>query len=684
MNSRTLPVDKTVATEDWRVPLPIAFSVSDIHTMTKDRLLGLQQLAGWGREWGTIDTPKERLPPGESRSEAKRIVSVNALCAASPELELAQLTFTRFSLLLYFGKANMHSGYLKPGSISLALSSMKTVLAVALTKPPGPQGGLLARLSDADWHERRGETVSDKFGDVFKRLRKFQAKGWWLDVPVQRTFGALEAHLDTAKKPATASKPRGHGHQPLPDEFVAEAGWRLIWILESLGPALIDCGQKLAAIRNTLAQQALAMGKKPNSTLRKSITGPTQSFLASYDWRTPNGQKIESLPFTADIRMKGPKKIGTRDEFSWPPRSFYLVAQLLLILQDAHMFVFLLASGGRISECLSLQPDCIICENPNQESIAGRTYKLVYQEGGKPRDWPVPAVVLKAIQQQIVLFEVIVSMANELGKRTTQAQTTGIWVTGNGAEVHGSVDARMSATFKQLGLTHLLQGDSANPHRFRKTLARLCALVLFGAPKILMDLFGHKDIAMTLYYINTDPLLRAEMIQIARDITILYAKDAISNIDGYGGPAARKLSDAIQQEKVRLGRDLGADDLQRCAEMLTDNGSLWTLVRPGVLCTKRPSDAGPCTKARGLPDPAHCQTSCDNRLEQAFLRDDVDRSIEQAVGFLEQAYADGDEYASENWIGQVLALLPRFPDIKKKWILHPVVSPLVSKSTEAA
>lgn len=347
------------------------------------------------------------------------------------------------------------------------------------------------------------------------------------------------------------------------------------------------------------------------------------------------------------------------------------------------MFVFLLASGGRISECLSLQRDCIVREDKNQELIAGRTYKLVYQEGGKARDWPIPAVVIKAIQQQIVLFEVIVGLGDELGNRSNQEQATGIWVTGNGAEVHGSVDTRLSYTFKQLGLTDLLKGDSANPHRFRKTLARLCALVLFGAPKILMDLFGHKDIAMTLRYINTHPQLRAEMIQIARDITIMYAKDAISNIDRYGGPAAHKLSSAIHQERVRLGRDLGADDLQRCAEMLTDNGSLWTLVRPGVLCTKSPSEAGPCTRARGIPDPAHCQTNCDNRLEQAFLRDDVDRSIGQSVGFLEKAYAADDEYASENWIGQILALLPRFPEIKKKWILHPIVSPLVAKNTES-
>jgi len=648
--------------------------------MSKDQLLGLQQLAGWGSEWGTIDTPAERLPPGQSRRASSRIISVNKLCPPSPELELAQLTFMRFALLLYFGKTSKQSGYLKAGTINGVVLTMKAAIAVALTMPPSPQAGLLARLSEADRATYRGATVTDTFGSVFNRLRWFRDKGWWLDVPIERTFGAEEAHLDTAKSPPTASKPRGNGHQPLPDEFIAEAGWRLIWILENLGPALIDCGRQLAAIRMRIAQRALARDVEISKNL---LNLASQSFLASYDWYTPAGDKIDSLPFSVEM-VVGNEANGSRVEFSWPPTHFRFIDQLLQILQDAHMFMFLLASGGRISECLSLQPDCVVCESLNKESIAGRTYKLVYREAGKLRDWPIPAVVLKAIEQQIALFKVIVSLGNEFGNRSTHAQATGIWVTGNGAEVQGAVGDRFSCTFKQLGLTHLLQGNSANPHRFRKTLARLCALALFGAPKILMDLFGHKDIAMTLHYINTDPLLRAEMIQIARDITIMYAKEAIANIDGYGGPAARKLNEAIQQEKVRLGRDLGADGMQRCAEMLTDNGSLWTLVRPGVLCTKRPSDAGPCTKARGMPDPAHCQTNCDNRLEQALLSDDVDRSIEQAVGHLEQAYADGDEYASENWIGQVLALLPRFPDIKKKWILHPIVSPLVAKDAEAA
>ncbi len=231
MNKHTLPVDKVGQVEDWRVPLPVEFSVEAIHTMAKEQLLGLQQLAGWGSEWGTVDTPPERLPAGVSRRQGSRIQSVNTLCSAGAELELTQLTFTRFALLLYFGKANKHRGYLKAGTINSKLNRMKTVLAAALTKPLIPQEGLLARLSDADWYARRGETVEDVFGDVFSRLRWFWDKGWWMDVPLKKAFGAVEAHLEPIKHPPTASKHKGDGNQPLPDEFVAEAGWRLIWIL---------------------------------------------------------------------------------------------------------------------------------------------------------------------------------------------------------------------------------------------------------------------------------------------------------------------------------------------------------------------------------------------------------------------------------------------------------------------
>ncbi len=47
MNKRTLPTERVFQDEDWRIPLPEAFTVESIHTMSKKQLLGLQQLALW-------------------------------------------------------------------------------------------------------------------------------------------------------------------------------------------------------------------------------------------------------------------------------------------------------------------------------------------------------------------------------------------------------------------------------------------------------------------------------------------------------------------------------------------------------------------------------------------------------------------------------------------------------------
>ncbi len=51
------------------------------------------------------------------------------------------------------------------------------------------------------------------------------------------------------------------------------------------------------------------------------------------------------------------------------------------------------------------------------------------------------------------------------------------------------------------------------------------------------------------------------------------------------------------------------------------------LVREGVLCTKAPGDFGPCTKNRGVPDPARCSVSCLHRLETSAARKDLEHSI---------------------------------------------------------
>jgi hypothetical protein len=143
--------------------------------------------------------------------------------------------------------------------------------------------------------------------------------------------------------------------------------------------------------------------------------------------------------------------------------------------------------------------------------------------------------------------------------------------------------------------------------------------------------------------------------------------NAIEKIDDYGGPAAAKIKEAVEGLKARVGGEYGAKDIYDLAEIFTLSGKFWTLVRPGIICTKLPQQAGPCNKQVGMPEPSRCRSHCDSRLEQAALRDDVDRSIEQAFHFLKEAIREDNEISAQMWLGQVYANLNRFPGLKQKW-----------------
>ena len=110
-----------------------------------------------------------------------------------------------------------------------------------------------------------------------------------------------------------------------------------------------------------------------------------------------------------------------------------------------------------------------------------------------------------------------------------------------------------------------------------------------------------------------------------------------------------------------------AEDIRDLGEVLTLGGTTWNLVRPGVMCTKSLTLFGPCNKKRGHADPASCNPMCDYRLEQAWLRDDVDRCISQALEHWEHEIQEGQELVAEYWAGQVRMHLGRFADLEQKW-----------------
>ncbi|MES2948144.1 MAG: hypothetical protein V4858_06320 [Pseudomonadota bacterium] len=550
-------------------------------------------------------------------------------------------------------------------------------MKLALQKPCGAQNGVLSRFN-VDELQLRG--LGTKRLTELNRIFQYANRGYWSDIPVLSAPEALNHASRAARSEAGGAgmakevgKARSEPFLPFSDEFLGESGWRMAWIVEHLGPLLIPCAEGLAVVYKNLKSKSNSL-----HALESMRSRAASQFLSSYPWTDSNGHVVTELPFQARITRNG-KGPG----FCWPPRNHAELKGLLALLQTAHLYIALLSTGGRISEVLSFQEGDVVESTDGTVTIAGRTYKLVTMRGGEKRDWPLPALGVLAIYQQERLAAVCSAInlqgsINEPGQEektpandefeVDEAIANPIWLrVGTGKRILGDYNEMLISAFDVLGLTELSDGINPHAHRFRKTVARLLALALSDAPKILMDLFGHKTIEMTLHYILTDPLIRAEMQEVLKAQTIMLAVEAIENIDDYGGPAAATIKEAVESSKVRAGSEYGAKDINDLAETFTLSGKFWTLVRPGVICTKLPQQAGPCNKQVGLPEPSRCRSHCGLRLEQAALRDDVDRSIEQAFGFLKEAKSADNEISAEMWRGQVYANLDRFPGLRKKW-----------------
>lgn len=664
--------------------------VASIHKMSSEELLNLQTLLGLGDTWGVLVFPKDWLAPGTGSTESSRTIDIQKrlrrLSVNPRDEELAIRTVVAATLLTVATPVfnPRYAQYLKPTSICKNAKTLIKIAAESTQLPAREDGKLLARLLKLP----QGNTDKEKRKRIeLERLARFAERNLWDDC----VSDSLRACLPTSPagdKVTPIPPPKTNPYMPMSDKFVAEAGYRVAWVVEKLGPSLLKCGREIHEIRKA---NLLSVGVRKNQSTQRSNL--SKKFLKNFRWVDPDGNPIGSLPFP--MHFKG---IGKGGEFTWPPRTMAQVRMLLRILQSAHLFVALLSTGGRISEMLSLPPGSIT-ESPDGISLAnGRTYKLSVFVDGQKRDWPLPALAVQALKQQEELAELVLPDSDSLeddeaGDESVDFDvvsgeeanvTEGIWTRegGGGERIDGEYNQYLRNIVKVFGLTEELGKGNLHAHRFRKTTARLIALAIVGAPKILMDLFGHKQIGMTLHYILADPTIRAEMLEVARAQTIMLAKTAITDADECGGPAAKTLQEAVKEQRFRMGSDFGVESLQEMAETLTINGRSWQIVRPGVICTKGPQVSGACTPTSAMPEPSRCRPECDHRLELPALRSDVDASIAFAVKQLREAVAEDDDAKAEMWRGQILTNIGRFKDLKAKWETHPVVEHLLRRRYE--
>lgn len=667
-------------TESFRGSALLDFKSSLIQHMQPPELAVLQAKLGYGSNYGIWETPENWMPPGYSRNPGQLNVDFKRLLAAAgvleSRLEAAILCLSRYALLISLvpsGMGRIAGRYLKPSTISGMLqNACINIVATSASRPckQSEEDYFFGSFDRQDLLDLPTKGSKLRVNIELQRALMLHHKGLWKDAPTSFEHRSAEASSNKGddKRPVKEEKPERF--LPLPDEYVAEVGWRALWIVKELGPGLLEVTQQL--IEHLPSLEGSSVERRVNEISR---------LVTEYVWHDSKGNPIREIPF--DLHIVG---IGKREAMLWPPNSGTQLRELLKRLQMAHLWITLLSVGSRIGELLSMQPGAVVHSGDGTPFANGLTFKIVSQIGGAARDWPLPDVAAEALRQQEKLAEVIVNLGHmHNDNRGDSARADSLWLRiGSASGYKGEINLHLRDAIRSLGLSTEPDGQPVSTHRLRKTVARLVALAIAGAPKILMDLFGHKSIEMTLHYILSDPYVQAEIKAVVEAQVIMLAEGAIEGIESSGGPASKAIATTVRAERARLGSAYGAQDVRELAEILTMNGRHWSLVRPGVICTKLPGSAGPCTTKVGRPEPSRCSWSCDHRLEQAFLKDDVDRSIEEAVRMLDLELASQNEIQAEYWVGQVLAQVRRFDDLCVKWSKHPSVARLLNESSECS
>lgn len=642
-------------------------------------LLALQDRLGFGAIWGTIAIPTTYLPRGTARSTGARTAKLRDHFerAGVPESlvdECVELV-TRLALIRLlvplpgFGRGTAPLVALSTW-IKVAKALTKVIGLAALRRRGERASSLLSHLTLEDFASVRVVRPHVLYA-TFARYKALGLVPDWPTLDEEKAISPLEQDRKNAPGPDRFPRTTAE-HLPFPDAFVAEAGWRIAWIIRNLSPTLLDLAQELASVRLGPASRT----HRSHDTL---LSKAKKRLVRQWNWRDQSGEEIAHLPF--DVLTTTGKPIP------WPPRTLKQVNALLSLLQGADLFSALLSFGARASEALSM-PVGALTEIDESQRISGRTFKLEFRREGALIDWPVPELVGIAIRNQERLRRVIGALDLQLSSRRAQQLSDDydtIWVRLRSRNrAHGQPGDEMlwpnsviEHLVKRLGLLGYLDSNHrTNPHRFRKTIARLIALALVNAPKILMDLFGHESIKMTIHYMLADKNIRAEMEEVAAAQVVMFAARAIENADTNGGPAAeriREARDAAMRAAQLSARHFGTDDIYELADILTLGGRYCQIVRRGVLCTKLPTQTGACNKSIGDPDPSRCRSKCAHRLEEAMQIDDVDGAVAQAVEQAERALENDDQYSVAFWTGQIVANVDRFSNLREKWIAHPTI-----------
>jgi hypothetical protein len=629
---------------------------------------------------------------------------------------------------------------LAPTTVFSRLTGLMIPLSkAALQKPPHADGMLFARLQKSDFVDA-DDSKSRRFGLEFRRLDYLARRALWLDEPIHNhvVSHAEPSNKTPAKK--LKSPPKIQEWKPLPDDLTHAAGWRSAWITEHLAPVLLDAFEQTIALRRGFGvQNSYIPGNRFVSSYAWEIPGIEKGEgppFQTHDMSWPPSNTAELLVWLKLVQQAnsfisglsaGPRAseilswrtdclVEARDGITVAKgRTYKIVAPVdgaatdwplpkvavQAIYQQVRLSLLLTRLAIKIEEEKQKLPKArvSVCWEPIAQrmrelnltrhglnTLCGIRYIDKWANGVTPLVENVMKVAGKLEIPLAALLKDPAALAYATARPASNAreaplESQPLWRVfggkGKGNALTGTYNDDFRDYIKTLGLLHLTDDQKLVHHRFRKTIARVVALCYAHAPQILMDIFGHHDIDMTLHYILADPTILADINAIQRELKVMKACELIQNVDSCGGAAAKRLKHAVTQFKMGK-EDFDTEDVYEAAVLWTLDGRTWDLIGQGRYCLKGPLDKAPCAKMHSIANKAKCNKNCEHRLVSPEGIRDSDEAISDAIKNLEQAWAADDYIMATQWSGQILAKIDDHEQLFEKWKDHlTVVSVLV-------
>ena len=480
------------------------------------------------------------------------------------------------------------------------------------------------------------ESVRTELESIFKILNDAAERGivqdLRSDVPAASAttfqFNVEAPHRNPSTEPTDheAEDKIEEKKKPFSDVFVTEFLRRAMWLQDHLAIPAIECWERLEEI-------ASAAAHLPRGTSNPKIVADRKRAIRDHGWRDALGRHLAALP-SFPIHQR----IGAKFRLSrvWPPSDARSLNLLIGVIQALNFATMAFCTGARQGELEAAKAQFL--DASSSERLQSQTYKTVNVIGGASRDWPLHPVAVRALYVQERLAAVI---------RPAGADHLWVQFKVSADQQRGGPLANMTeplvSAVEFLGLEELAEGR-AHSHRWRHTVARLIAITVTGAPRVLLDLFGHRDLEMTLHYMLSDPDIASEAMQFAAEASFAMAEQAIREVlsGTAGGPAASALHRGLDDLSQERGlAELGDDEVHETARTLTFDEKFWIGVAPGILCTKTLGQFGPWREEKGEPDPAKCKTICDHRLELALAKIKCRLNLLQMLGDYVVAERDG-------------------------------------------